>query len=301
MGPPGGHPPESATRRFTPTARPTEAAPPPLLGGSRPQAAGTHPASALTTRPAPPPRRRAARRRAAWAAGIAAALAVAVLGATLAAPGLRHAIWDRDTAPEIPHAPKAGASDQAGDSGDAEATAVLFAKTLGGTGFDGFSAVAVTPDGGIAAAGLTDSDGGDFGPAKGGTDAVVARFGPDGELQWTKTLGGTDDDGFYAVAVTPDGGLAAAGNTYSDGGDFGPAKGESDAVVARFGPDGELQWAKTLGGTDYDVFGAVAVTPDGGIAAAGATNSDGGDFGPAKGDTDAVVARFGPDGELASG
>jgi hypothetical protein len=99
--------------------------------------------------------------------------------------------------------------------------------------------VAVTPDGGLAATGYTSSGDGDFGPAKGEEDAVVARFRPDGKHQWTKTLGGTGDDWFSAVAVTPDGGLAATGGTRSGGGDFGPAKGGSDAVVARFGPDGE--------------------------------------------------------------
>ncbi|MDR0594399.1 MAG: hypothetical protein LBG60_14345, partial [Bifidobacteriaceae bacterium] len=151
------------------------------------------------------------------AAVTAAALVVAVLGATFAVPALRRAIWDRDT---------------------------LFTKTLGGTGDDRFDAVAVTPDGGLAAAGTTSSGDGDFGPAKGEEDAVVARFRPDGKLHCTKTLGGTGYEWFGAVAAAPDGGLAAAGRTESVYGDFGSAKGGSDAVLARFGPDGDLQWSK---------------------------------------------------------
>ncbi|MDR0594257.1 MAG: hypothetical protein LBG60_13615, partial [Bifidobacteriaceae bacterium] len=118
-------------------------------------------------------------------------------------------------------------------------------------------------------------------------------------LEWTKTLGGAEEDRFYAVAVTLDGGIAAVGDTYSDGGNFGPAKGGRDAVVARFGPDGELEWTKTLGGADDDWFNEVAVAPDGGLAISGTTISDGGDLGPTKGESDAVVARFDQNGELA--
>jgi outer membrane protein assembly factor BamB len=175
---------------------------------------------------------------------------------------------------------------------------LVWSKTLGGTDRDEFAAVAAAADGGAIAAGLTTSGDGDFGPAKGGWDAVVARFGPDGELVWSKTLGGTGYDEFGAVAAAADGGAIAAGFTASGDGDFGPADGYGDAVVAWFGPDGELVWSKTLGGTDVEVFGAVAAAADGGAIAAGVTASGDGDFGPVKGEGDAVVARFGPDGEL---
>jgi outer membrane protein assembly factor BamB len=219
-------------------------------------------------------------------------LALAALAATALAVWLIPSILD--SAPR--EDPEAGSEVVADGS-----TPVLYPKTLGGLSQDEFGAVAAAADGGAIAAGFTDSGDGDFGPVKGEADAVVARFGPDGELVWSNAPGGTGWDQFNAVAAAADGGAIAAGFTDSGDGDFGPVKGEADAGVARFGPDGELVWSKTLGGTGWDQFRAVAAAADGGAIAAGFTGSwDGdGDFGPVKGAADAVVARFGPDDEFA--
>ena len=176
-----------------------------------------------------------------------------------------------------------------------------WAKTMGGTNDEEFNGVAITPDGGVIAAGGTISTAGDFPPIHDRWDALLARFGPDGTMQWAKTMGGSDDEEFLSVTVAPDGGAIAAGYTYSTDGDFPPSNGHQDAVLARFGPDGTLQWAKTTGGTEDDVFRAVAVAPDGGVAAAGSTVSTDGDFPPSHGGDffgDALLAYFAADGTL---
>jgi hypothetical protein len=120
---------------------------------------------------------------------------------------------------------------------------LTWAKTLGGSGFDWFDAVAVTSDGGLIATGLTMSADGDFPTNHGGIDAVIARFSADGELTWAKTLGGSEDDRFDAVAVTSDGGLIATGLTSSADGDFpaGHSDDNYDAVIARFNVEQDLE------------------------------------------------------------
>ncbi|MDR2453745.1 MAG: hypothetical protein LBD51_04195 [Bifidobacteriaceae bacterium] len=180
---------------------------------------------------------------------------------------------------------------------------LAWAKTAGGTGADGFFAVAAAPDGSLVAAGYTASSDGVFPPTKGEEDAVIARFTAEGELTWAKTLGGEAPDVFTALAVAPDGGFAAVGWTYSPGGDFPPATShdQADAVIARFTAEGDLVWARALGGAFSDFFEAVALAPDGGFVAAGNTySSGGGDFPPAKESEygDALIARFTPEGEL---
>jgi len=168
----------------------------------------------------------------------------------------------------------------------------------GGLNYDQFYSVAIAPDGGLIAAGTTFSKDGDFPSSHGGDDALLARFTPDGTLQWAKTMGGTDDDGFFSVAVAPDGSLIAAGGTASRDGDFPASHGIDDALLAWFAPDGTLQWAKTMGGTDFDHFNSVAIAPDGSLIAAGGTASMDGDFPASHGSNDGLLARFTPDGTL---
>ncbi len=192
-----------------------------------------------------------------------------------------------------------------------------WAETLGGSSSDYFNDVAVTSDGGIIAVGYTDSADGDF-PIKPDNlsnqgDAVIAKFAADGTLAWAKTLGGSYDDAFNGVAITPDNGVIVVGRTDSTDGDFAakpdnvdPETGLEDAAVGQLATDGTLTWTKTFGGANRDLFGNIAITSDGSIIAAGDTFSAYGDF-PAKYGSadpfnqsvdDAVIARLTSDGQL---
>jgi outer membrane protein assembly factor BamB len=141
--------------------------------------------------------------------------------------------------------------------------------------------VAVTSYGGNIAAGHTESVDGDFGPTSGGQDALIAGFGPDGDLSWSHTLGGADEDEFSSVAATADGGAVAARSTWSF-----DADGYGDAIIGRLSSEGELLWTRTLGATEGYSFSSVAVPADGGILAGGSS-----DLGP-------LVVRLTPDGGL---
>ncbi|MDR0591867.1 MAG: hypothetical protein LBG60_01135 [Bifidobacteriaceae bacterium] len=174
----------------------------------------------------------------------------------------------------------------------------LWAKTLGGSSADAFNTLMATADGGFIAAGYTYSDDGDFPRSRGEEDAVVARFDATGEMEWAKTLGGEGPDMFNALAETEDGGFIAVGETHSFSGDFPPSKNAGDALLARFDPTGELLWAKTLGGNDFDSLSAVAMTADGGYMTAGATLSVDGDFPVTEDVGYALLARFDATGEM---
>jgi len=140
------------------------------------------------------------------------------------------------------------------------AYAVSFAKTFGGTSNDGAYSVQQTSDGGYIVAGWTYS----FGA---GGDILLIKTDARGNISWTKTYGGTDDDGAYSVQQTSDGGYIVVGITYSSS--------LSDVFLVKTDASGNVQWTKTYGGTNYDLAYSVQQTSDGGYIVAGWTYSFG--------------------------
>jgi hypothetical protein len=139
---------------------------------------------------------------------------------------------------------------------------VQWAKTYGEAGYDLASSVQQTSDGGYIVAGYTNSFG------AGGVDVFLIKTDADGNVQWAKTYGGTDDEWASSVQQTSDGGYILAGYTwsFSAGGDI---------LLIKTDADGNIQWAKTYGGTDDDFASSVQQTSDGGYILAGTTWSFG--------------------------
>jgi hypothetical protein len=153
-------------------------------------------------------------------------------------------------------------------------------KTIGGENWDvGFSLIQ-TSDGGYAIAGFTSSFG------AGGDDIYVVKLDAKGNLQWTKTIGGPDDEIGYSLIQTSDGGFAIAGYTQS----FGAR--EWDVYVAKLDANGNLQWTKTIGGKKEDMGTSLIQTSDGGFAIAGYTQSFG------AGEADVYVVKLDANGNL---
>jgi hypothetical protein len=149
----------------------------------------------------------------------------------------------------------------------------VWTKTLGGTGNEGASAIAATNDGGCIVAGSTISTDGDVHNNHGGRDMWIVKLTAIGDTVWTKTLGGTDNEGASAIAATNDGGCIVAGTTYSTDGDVHGGHVEPDMWIVKLTATGDTVWTKTLGGTDYEEAVAIAATNDGGYIVAGNTLS----------------------------
>jgi hypothetical protein len=145
----------------------------------------------------------------------------------------------------------------------AHAQVVKFAKTYGGASIDWTEFVRQTSDGGYIVAATAWS----FGVGAG--DILLIKTDANGNIQWAKTYGGGDGDGAFSVQQTSDGGYIVAGHTYSFGaGDF-------DIFLIKTDANGNLQWAKTYGGTYWDDARSVQQTSDGGYIVAGFTVSFG--------------------------
>jgi hypothetical protein len=140
---------------------------------------------------------------------------------------------------------------------------IQWSKTVGGTGWDFVSSITQTTDGGYAVAGKTNSFG------AGNYDFYIMKLDTSGNLQWSRTVGGTYDDGVESIIQTTDGGYAAAGDTRSFG------AGGGDMYIVKLDGSGTFQWSKTIGGTSWDGAGSIIQTIDGGYAVAGNTYSFG--------------------------
>jgi hypothetical protein len=153
-------------------------------------------------------------------------------------------------------------------------------KTIGGPDFDVGTSLIQTSDGGYAIAGYTFSFG------AGEDDVYVVKLDANGNLQWTKTIGGKDADGGSSLIQTSDGGYAIAGYTFSFG------AGGEDVYVVKLDANGKLQWTKTIGGPGDEIGFSLIQTSDGGYAIAGGTYSFG------AGEADVYVVKLDANGNL---
>jgi len=136
-------------------------------------------------------------------------------------------------------------------------------KTIGGPNREEGSSLIQTSDGGYAIAGETKSFG------AGGGDVYVVKLDANGNLQWTKTIGGENNDWGLSLIQTSDGGYAITGATTSFG------AGKADVYVVKLDANGNLQWTKTIGGPESDWGISLIQTSDGGYAITGFTKSFG--------------------------
>ncbi len=157
----------------------------------------------------------------------------------------------------------------------------IWTTFLGGSGADVVSGMALELDGNVYVTGATRS--GDF-PAtsplngqRGLVDAFLTEFDPDGKLVYSAVIGGGDY--FHttiatAIAVDPQGGAHVVGTSSST--TFPATPGAFDTqfgannrgFIAKFRPDGTLQYASYLGTSDIPA--AVAVDASGQALVAGA-------------------------------
>jgi hypothetical protein len=95
-----------------------------------------------------------------------------------------------------------------------------------------------------------------------------------GEIDWLKTLGGTEEDTAQDITMTADGGYAIVGYTKSIDGDIvDNATEQNNYWVARLNSEGNLLWSKTYGGTADDRGEAIKATTDGGFIITGYSRS----------------------------
>jgi uncharacterized delta-60 repeat protein len=143
---------------------------------------------------------------------------------------------------------------------------VVWTKTIGGSDNDVANSIIQSSDGGYVVAGYTESFG------SGSADFYVVKLDSSGNVQWTKTIGGSLTDVASSIIQSSDGGYVVAGYTQSFG------AGGSDMYVVKLDSSGNVQWTKTIGGLSDDVALSIIQSSDGGYVVAGNTGGGVYDF-----------------------
>ncbi len=155
-----------------------------------------------------------------------------------------------------------------------------YLKSYGGSGLDRGHSITPTRDGGFAVVGITNSFG------AGALDWLLTKFDSEGNIEWSKTYGGSNDEEGRSVRIKQcyDNGYIIAGlSTTVDGSDW-------DALLIKTDQTGNIEWSKNTVGTEIDRFRGVVQTSDSGFVCAGSFNSNSFD------NSDAVVFRLDKNG-----
>lgn len=180
---------------------------------------------------------------------------------------------------------------------------LVWAKTFGCSGSaDDYASAIVLDNTGHVYVGGSFNGSGDFDPGTGtvtlstagSTDAFLSKFDGDGNLMWTKSMGGTNGDAISGLASNGTD-IFATGN-FRNTADFDPSAGTlnlisaglSDAFVLRMTASGTTTWAKRLGGAVNDYAARIAVDGNSNVYSVGNFASNDADFDPANG-TSAVL------------
>lgn len=175
---------------------------------------------------------------------------------------------------------------------------LLWERCYGGSSGEIFQSLNMTDDGGCIAAGRSSSSDGDVSSNNGLEDIWIVKVNEQGDLDWEKSLGGSNTDWAYAVKQTDDGGYVVVGFTYSSNGDVTGHHGQDDVWVVKLSASGALVWQRALGGSNRDSGRDLITHTDGGITVAGWTQSTDGDVSQLAGASDSWLIRLDAEGEL---
>jgi len=169
---------------------------------------------------------------------------------------------------------------------------LIWEKSFGGSEIDEARAICQTSDGNYLIVGDTRSDNLDVSQTNGAADLWLIKITPEGTLLWEKTMGGTNFDVGRSISKTQDNGFLISGSSRSNDGNLTTNKGQNDAWVLKIDRAGDLEWQKSIGGSETDFFNAVVELNNQTIVAVGDSNSSNEDISENKGFTDLLILKL---------
>ncbi len=139
-----------------------------------------------------------------------------------------------------------------------------------------------------------------------GFDGFIVKYNSAGTPQWYHAIGNNDDDGGASVAADAQGNVYVTGwwraASMTVGSTVLTNNGDSDMFLIKYGPTGNVLWAKNAGGLDDDKGRGCAVDPDGNVIVTGyfkgASMTIDGTVYPNSGGKDFFVIKYNPTGTV---
>lgn len=160
---------------------------------------------------------------------------------------------------------------------DALLNNIVWQKCLGGSSQDWANSIHQTSDGGYFVAGTTSSTNGDVTENHGLTDYWVVKIDDTGNIDWQRSLGGSNGEYCESSDLTSDGGYIVAGSSPSHDGDVTGNHGNNDCWIVKLDSLGFPVWQKSIGGSESDQARSIIQTSEGGYIFVGSTQSSDGD------------------------
>jgi hypothetical protein len=134
---------------------------------------------------------------------------------------------------------------------------------------------------------------------RGQSDVLAAKYNATGTLTWVQQYGGPENEALYQARTD------ATGNLYAAGSFAGTAAltstGAADAYLVKYSPQGTVEWARSGGGPDADIWLDLQLDAAGAPYVSGyftATATYAGVALTSAGQLDAAVAAYTPQGQL---
>ena len=186
---------------------------------------------------------------------------------------------------------------------------VEWAKTIGGKSY--IADITISDDNGFVVIGenrgnlnlgngvnLTNNTNSDY--------YFIIKYDEDGEVEWAKTIEvgwifniiKTDDSGYIILGQLQ----AYDGNIDVGNGITLSSNGRDDGIIIKYDVNGNVEWAKVIGGESNDFFWIMAETSDGGIVVGGTFESSNLDLGNgvnvnSTGEQTGVIIKYNEEGE----
>lgn len=119
-----------------------------------------------------------------------------------------------------------------------------------------------TPDNGYIIAGASLKPQGSY------RDFYTVKLNPEGDVEWTRTLGGPYEDKAISLCITPDNNYIIVGNIFTS------ASEGWNIYLVKLDNTGNVIWTKSFGGTDNDIGSDIQITSDNGYIIAGYIHSE---------------------------
>jgi hypothetical protein len=157
----------------------------------------------------------------------------------------------------------------------------LWAKNDGGTDYDYAYGVAADAWGNAYVTGKFKSSSIIFDSTTvtnaGGFDIFIAKYNSFGNILWARSVGGAMDDCGRSVSTDAEGNLYVVGYFLSSSITFGSITltnaGGNDIFIVKYDGNGNVLWAKSAGGTDYDYAQSVSTDGNGNVYVTGSFGS----------------------------